>query len=418
LDVSVRRVLKAKFKAGLFDRPFKVAPAIAEKIHTPEHIALARKIAEESIILLKNDAQTLPIDKNQLNSIAVIGPNANQVQFGDYTITKNNDYGITILEGIKEIAGNDLKVNYARGCGITDLDKNGFAEAVSIAEKSDLVVLVIGGTSIIYSGIGWSNDQLDKDNTCGEGHDRTTLDPPGVQSELIRAIYKTGKLIVLVMVNGRPYSIPWEKEHIPAIVEAWYPGEQGGLAVADILFGNVNPSGKLSVSVPQSAGHIPCVYNYKPSGKGYYHQPGSPEKPGRDYVFSSPDPLFPFGFGLSYTEFEYSGLSIQNKELNEEDLIKISVNIKNKGSVTGKEVVQVYINDVVSSVTTPVKVLKAFEKVELKPSETTVLDFTIQCSELGLWNKNMNYVVEPGDFEIMVGSSSADIRLTDTIHIK
>jgi len=294
VDIAVKRMLLAKFRAGMFDKPFSVSKKRAEKIHTPEYIQHARTMAEESIVLLKNSDQLLPLDKKKIKSIAVIGPNADQVQFGDYTVTKSNDYGITVLEGIKQVAGKDVEINYARGCGITDLDKSGFQEAVDAAKKSDVVVLAIGGTSIIYSGIGWGNDQLDRHNTCGEGLDRTTLDPPGVQSDLIRAIQATGKPVVLLMLHGRPYSIVWEKDNIDAIIEAWYPGEQGGLAAADVLFGNVNPSGKLPVSVPRSAGHVPTVYDHKPSGRGYYRHRGTPEKPGRDYVFSTPDPLFCF----------------------------------------------------------------------------------------------------------------------------
>jgi len=268
------------------------------------------------------------------------------------------------------------------------------------------------------SGVGWG--ELASQGaypTCGEGYDRSDLTPPGIQSDLIQAIHKTGKPIVLVMVHGRAYSIKWEKENIPAILEAWYPGEQGGNAVARVLFGEVVPSGKLTVSVPQSVGHVPVVYNYKSLARGYYHQPGTPEKPGRDYVFSSTDPLFPFGFGLSYTQFEYSDLRIDKKKLIETDTIRLSVKVKNIGAVTGKEVVQVYINDKISSVITPVKALKEFKKVKVNLNETVTLSFSIPCKELGLWDKDMNYVIEPGEFEIMIGASSEDIRLKDSIII-
>ena len=418
IDIAVRRILMAKFKAGLFDRPFIVSDTRADRIHTAEHIRLARTIAEESIVLLKNTAGILPINKNKVKSIAVIGPNADQVQFGDYSITKSNNYGVTLLQGIQQVAGSDVTINYARGCGITDLDTKGFDQAIEAAKKSDMVVLAIGGTSIIYSGIGWGNDELDKENTCGEGFDRTTLDPPGVQSQLIRALEATGKPIILVMIHGRPYSIPWEKEHLPAIVEAWYPGEQGGLAIADVLFGNINPSGKLPVSVPQSVGHIPTTYDYKPSGRGYYHQPGTPEKPGRDYVFSSPDALFCFGYGLSYTTFEYADILLKNNDILNGEPIQISVQVKNTGSVKGKEVVQLYIRDQVSSVTTPVKMLKGFRKIELEPGESKLVEFTIDFEELSLWNIDMKKVVEPGIFEVQIGSSSDDIRLKSEFSVQ
>ncbi len=417
IDEAVRNILTVKFRVGLFDKSYTAPPKVSELIHTDQSIELARKVAEESIILLKNKDHLLPLDKSQLKSIAVIGPNADQVQYGDYSCTKDNASGVTILEGIKQFVGNGVKVNYAKGCSITNLDESGFEEAVKVANQSDIVVLVIGGTSMTLSGIGWGEDKQEDYPTCGEGFDRTTLSPPGVQEKLIRAIHETGKKIVLVMVHGRSYSIAWEKENIPAILEVWYPGEQGGTAVARILFGEVNPSGKLPVSVPMSVGHVPVFNNTKPSGRGFYRQRGTPQKPGRDYVFSSPQPLFPFGFGLSYTHFEYSNLLIENTELSPTDTLMLTVKIKNLGHLSGKEVVQVYINDLISSVTTPVKVLKGFEKVEVEAGETELVDFAIPISELGLWDKDMKYVLEPGAFEIMVGSSSEEIHTKEIITV-
>ena len=418
IDQAVRNILTAKFKAGLFDKPYKAPKKVSSLIHTEVSIDLAREIAEESIILLKNDNNQLPLDLSKLKSIAVIGPNADQVQYGDYSYTKDNESGVTILDGIKHYAKDKFTVNYAKGSSITGDNKSDIPAAVAAAEKSDVVVLVIGGTSSVLSGIGWGKDIPGDYPTSGEGFDRTSLNPPGVQSELIQAIYKTGKPIVLVMVHGRAYSIPWEKENIPAIVEAWYPGEQGGNAVAKVLFGDVNPSGKLTVSVPKSAGHVPVFYNHKPSGRGFYKKPGNPEKPGRDYVFSSPDPLFPFGHGLSYTQFEYSDLQVEDAKLDMKGELKLTIRVKNSGKVTGKEVVQVYIQDKISSVTTPVKVLKEFKKVEIKPTEIITINFSIPIREFGLWDKDMNYIVEPGEFEIMIGSSSNDIRLRKHITIQ
>ena len=418
IDEAVRNILTVKFKIGLFDKPYIAPKNLSELVHRKESVRLARQVAEESIVLLKNKDNLLPLKLSALKSIAVIGPNADQVEYGDYSPPKDNNTGVTILEGIRNVTKGKVKINYAKGCAITDLDDSGIKEAVDAAKKSDVVVLAIGGTSKSLSGVGWG--ELAKEGaypTCGEGYDRTELTPPGIQPELIRAVYETGKPIVLVMVHGRPYSIKWEKENIPAILEAWYPGEEGGNAVARILFGEVVPSGKLTVSVPQSVGHVPVFYNYKPIGRGYYHNPGSKEKSGQDYVFSSTDPLFPFGYGLSYTKFSYSDLSIEQKNLMETDSIKLSVKIQNIGAVTGKEVVQVYINDKVSSVTTPVKVLKGFKKVEIKPSEIKTVNFIIPCKELGLWDKDMNYVIEPGEFEIMIGASAEDIRLKDSIYV-
>lgn len=418
VDESVKNILSVKFRVGLFDKPYKKPKRLTELCRTKESVNLARKVAEESVVLLKNENNLLPLDLLQLKSIAVIGPNADQVQYGDYSVTHDNSSGVTILEGIKNIVKNKTTINYAKGCGITDLNKSGFEEAVKAAEQSDVVILVIGGTSSSITGVGWGDVAREKGYpTSGESFDRSDLIPPGVQSELIQAIHKTGKPIVLIMLHGRPYSIKWEKENIPAILDAWYPGEEGGNAVARILFGESVPSGKLTVTIPQSVGHVPVFYNYKPLGRGFYNKPGSPENPGRDYVFSSTEPLWPFGFGLSYTRFEYSDLKIVNKELTEKDNLELSVKIKNIGKVTGKEVVQLYINDKVSSVTTPVKVLKGFQKPEIKPGESVILNFTVPCKELGLWDRNMHYVVEPGEFEIMIGASSEDIRLTDIINI-
>jgi beta-glucosidase len=418
VNEAVKNILTVKFKAGLFDEPYKVPKNLSELIHTEKSVKLARQVAEESIILLKNQNNLLPLNISSLKSIAVIGPNADQVQYGDYSISKDNNTGVTVLEGIKNIVGDKVIVKYAKGCGITDLDASGFREAVEAAEKSDVVVLVIGGSSMSLAGVGWGElAELGGYPTCGEGYDRSELTPPGIQPELIKAIHKTGKPIVMVMVHGRAYTIKWEKENIPAILEAWYPGEEGGNAIARIIFGKVNPSGRLTVSVPQSEGHIPVFYNYKPTGRGYYRTPGTPEKPGRDYVFASTDPLFPFGYGLSYTKFEYSNLNIKQNKLSGDGKIELSVSVKNTGQMEGKEVIQIYINDKVSSVTTPVKVLKAFKKVNIKPGETTTVNFTISCKELGLWDKSMKYVVEPGDFEIMVGASADNIKLTDIITI-
>jgi len=418
IDEAVSHILRVKFKAGLFDNPYQAPENISQIVHTEKSIVLARQVAEESVVLLKNENNLLPLQVTDYNSIAVVGPNADRVQYGDYSCTKDKSSGITILEGIKNIVGKNIQINYAEGCDITDLNTSGIEAAVKAAEKSDLVVLVVGGTSMTLSGIGWGDDKSNDHATCGEGFDRAELVPPGVQPELIKAIQKTGKPIVLILVNGRAYDIRWENEHLPAIIEAWYPGEQGGNAIARILFGEVNPSGKLSVSFPQSVGHVPVYYNYQPSGRGFYHQPGTKEKPGRDYVFHSTDPLYTFGFGLSYTKFKFSDLKIEKSVLSADENIKLSVKVKNIGKVTGKEVIQVYINDVISSVATPVKQLKGFKKVEINPSETKTVVFEIPYSELGLWDRNMKYIIEPGEFEIMVGSSSEDIILNKIITIK
>lgn len=426
VDHAVSRILTAKFKGGLFERPYKAPVDIRELIHTQEHVDLARRIADESIILLKNEGDLLPLDRLSLESIAVIGPNADRVQYGDYSATKHRSSGVTLLQGIQNAVGDDVEVMHAEGVGLTSLDTSKIAAAVEAAEESDVVVLAIGGTHLVLGGVGWQGEisrypiddpKLDPP-TGGEGYDRTSLTPPGVQPELIRALHKTGKPIILVMIHGRPYSIGWEKENLPAILEAWYPGEQGGNAIAGVLFGDVNPSGKLTVSVPRSVGHIPVFYNRKPTHRGYYRNRGTKEQPGRDYVFSSPDPLFPFGFGLSYTSYEYSELRLGKTSYSVEDkAIQITLVVTNTGNRAGMETVQLYFNDRISSVATPVMSLKGFEKVELQRGERRKVSFELPIQELGLWDRSMEYVVEPGEFEIMIGASSEDIRLRKTITI-
>lgn len=414
INAAVRRILRAKFMAGLFDKPYPDPERLYEVVHRPEHVALALEVAQESAVLLKNDSALLPLDASKLKSIAVIGPNADQVQYGDYTYTRDNRSGVTILQGLRDRLGSLVQINYAKGCNITGSDRSGIAAAVEAASKSDVAVVVLGETSVILSGLGWGvglgeNEPRDP-FVSGEGYDLTSLDPPGVQRELLQAVCATGKPVVLVMVHGRPWSIGWEKDHVPAILEAWYPGEQGGNAIAGILLGDVNPSGRLNCSVPRSVGHLPVTYDYKPSARGINREPGTPEKPGRDYVFSSPAPLFAFGHGLSYTTFEYSDLKIDNNA--SAKTVRVSVNVRNAGRRDGKEVVQLYVNDRVSSVTTPQKMLKGFDKIELKAGEQKTVTFDLPYDELALWNASMQRVVEPGDFAVMIGRSAEAIALS------
>jgi beta-glucosidase len=413
VDTAVARILTAKFKAGLFEKPVADTLQIKARVHTPEHIALSQQIAEESIILLKNEKQLLPLNMNNIKSLAVIGPNANQVEYGDYAPTRDNHSGTTVLDGIKQVVSDKVKINYAKGCDLSALDKSGFDEAVNAANQSDAVVVVLGTTSVVFSGVGWNGHAPENEPkdpfTCGEGYDVTSIEPQGVQRELLQAVYKTGKPVILVLVNGRPWSIKWEKENIPAILEAWYPGEKGGLAVANILFGKVNPSGRLAVSIPQSTGHIPVFYNATNTNRGFYHNPGTPEKPGQDYVFSSPAPLFPFGFGLSYTTFAYSNMRVSDDHLYGNGTLEVSIDVKNTGKVAGKEVVQMYIGNKVNSVTTPVMALKGFDKIALEPGEKKTVKFTVKPDDIAIWNTEMQYVTEPGKFDIMIGRSAEDV---------
>jgi beta-glucosidase len=419
IDTAVARILSAKFKAGLFEKPLPDTNQIARLIHTPAHQELAKEIASESVILLKNNNNLLPFKLQSIRSLAVIGPNADQVQYGDYSYTRDNKSGVTILQGLRTVTAGQVKLNYAKGCNITGSDTSGFAEAVNAARKSEAVVMVMGETSAVLSGLGWGKGPGENEPadpfTCGEGYDVDDINLPGVQGALIRTVAAEGKPVVLVLVHGRPASIGWEKEHLPAILDAWYPGEQGGIAIAEILFGSVNPSGKLNVSIPKAVGQIPVFYNHKPSGKGYYHQPGTPEKPGRDYVFSAPEPLFPFGFGLSYTSYSYENFKLSADQVGKKDSLVISVDIINTGAMAGKEVVQLYVRDKISSTTTPVKSLKGFKKIQLTPGERQTVSFLIKPNDLGLWDADMKYVTEPGEFEIMIGRSSADILHNATI---
>lgn len=418
IDRAVRRILTVKFRAGLFEKPEASMEEVRRRVHTAEHIELAQRVAEESIVLLQNENGLLPLRAEALRSIAVVGPNADQVQYGDYSCTRDNASGVTVLDGIRRAVGPDVEVRYAMGCSISGLDRGGFAEAVAAAEQSDAVVVVLGGTSVILSGLGWGRGPGENEAgdpfTCGEGYDLTDVNPLGVQRELVQALVATGKPVVLVLVHGRPWSIAWEKEHVPAILEAWYPGERGGAAIADILFGKVNPSGRLNATFPQSVGHIPVTYDYKPSAKGINREPGTKERAGRDYVFSSPAPLFPFGHGLSYTTFEYSDMRVSSPVFGDGP-VEVSVEVKNTGARSGKEVVQFYVRDVVSSVTTPVMVLKRFRKIELQPGRSQRVVFTISPEELGLWNGRMEYVTEPGAFEFMFGRSAEEIVCRQTV---
>lgn len=422
IDTAVARILTLKFKAGLFEKPLADTARIKDRVHTPEHIKLSQQIAEESIVLLKNNNNLLPLNISKLKSIAVIGPNANKVQYGDYSFTRDNLSGVNVLEGIKQFVGNNIKVNYAKGCELSGLDQSGFDEAVKTAQQSDAVVVVLGTTSVVFQGVGWNGQAPGNEPkdpfTCGEGYDVTDISPQGVQRELLQAVYKTGKPVILILENGRPWSISWEKENVPAILEAWYPGEKGGTAIANILFGKVNPSGRLNMSVPQSTGHIPVFYNYVASARGNNREPGTIEKPGRDYVFSSPDPLFAFGFGLSYTSFDYSNLKVSKTEFSKNEQVTISVDVKNTGNLAGKEVVQLYLGNKVNSVSTPVMSLKRFSKIAIEPGAVKTVSFTINAKDLAIWNRQMKQVTEPGKFDVMIAKAADNVVLKKQLEYK
>ena len=403
IDQAVRRVLRAKFELGLFEDPYQEKANYRIPIHTDESVALSKRIADESTVLLKNDNNLLPLDAKKLRSIAVIGPNADCVQFGDYTWSKKKSDGVTPLEGIRNLVGKKVKVNYAKGCSIASLDTSGIDEAVQAALQSDVAIVFVGSSSTAF--VRHSSEP----STSGEGIDLSDISLTGAQNELIQAVQATGKPVVVVLVAGKPFAMPYVKKNIPAVLAQWYAGEQAGTSIADILFGKVNPSGKTSFSFPQSTGHLPVYYNHLSTDKGYYKEPGSYEKPGRDYVFSSPDALWVFGHGLSYTTFDFEKVSANKRQYHPYDTIQVSVQLKNTGNMEGKEVVQVYVRDMVSSVMTPVKQLKAFAKVGLRPGESKEVNLSIPVSELFLTDNQGKRFFEPGTFELQVGSSSENI---------
>jgi len=409
IDNSVRRILTVKFRLGLFDKPINDISKSKTIVHNEASIKLARLIAEESIVLLKNE-NVLPLNITNYKSIAMIGPSADQVQFGDYSWSRSNENGVTPLSALKSLVGDKVHVNYAKGCDHWSKNTNGIDEAFEVSKKSDVTIVVVGTRSASLSR-DYSN------STSGEGFDLSDLSLPGVQEELIQKVCASGKPVIVVLVSGKPLAIPWIKQNIPAIVVQWYGGEQQGNALVDVLFGKANPSGKLNVSFPQSAGHLPCYYNYLPTDKGFYHESGTPEKTGRDYVFSNPDALWNFGYGLSYTNFELSDFVVSNETPGINDTIDIALKISNTGKYDGKEVIQLYVRDVVSSVVTPVKQLKAFKKEFVRAGSTVPVSLRLPVSALYLYNKDMQKVVEPGDFEIQVGNASDHIVFTKTIRV-
>jgi beta-glucosidase len=423
VDQAVRRVLEQKFALGLFENPYVDAGSVA--FDTPPQRQLAREIAQKSIVLLKNESGLLPLQKN-LGSLAVIGPNADQVRhlFGDYSypahietlleMSHKNPFGqplpdniteikdfvqvVSVLTAIKSAVSPQTVVRYAQGCGVRDESRAGFAEAVAAAAQSDVVVLVMGDKA-----------GLTDDCTSGEARDRAELDLPGVQAELVKAIYDTGKPIVLVLVTGRPVTLGWMARDLPAILEAWFPGEEGAGAIADVLFGDVNPGGRLPMSFPVDVGQVPVYYGHKPSG-GRSHWKG-------DYVEMSSKPLYPFGYGLSYTSFDYTNLRIETPQARAGETVIIRADVCNSGARAGDEVVQLYVHVPSAAVTRPVKELKGFKRVTLMPGETRTICFELAVSQLGFYDGAMQFVVEPGPVSVMVGASSEDIRLTGTFDI-
>ena len=411
IDQAVRRVLRAKFEFGLFEDPYLENCEFKLPLRAKESVELSRRIAEESVVLLKNEDKLLPLDRNKLKSVAVIGPNADQVQFGDYTWSKKKEDGVTPLQGICKLLNGKAKVNYAKGCSLASMDTTGIEAAVQAARQSEVALIFVGSSSTAF--VRHSAEP----STSGEGIDLHDISLTGAQELLIKRVYETGTPTVVVLVAGKPFAIPWIKDNIPAVLVQWYAGEQEGHAIADVLFGRVNPSGKLSFSFPQSTGHLPVFYNHLPSDKGFYKEPGSYDKPGRDYVFSNPASLWSFGHGLSYTKFEYLCAATDQKNYVAHDTIAVRVKLQNIGQRAGKEVVQVYVRDVVSTIVTPLKQLKGFAKVTLNPGEVTETEIRIPVHDLYLTDNWGNRFLEPGTFEIQVGCSSDNIFFTLPVNV-
>lgn len=404
IDTAVYKILMLKFKLGLFENPYvdeKTAIEISKKENSK---LLALKAARESIVLLKNENNLLPLSAQKYKKIAVIGPCANNVFLGGYSGEPYEK--VTLLQGIKNKVGNNSEVLFSEGCKLTtnttisfynwksdeikfaSKDENGklINEAVTVANKCDIIILAIGENEHLCRE-AWSKEHLG---------DNMTLDLFGQQDELVKAMVATGKPIVVYLMNGRPLSINYIKENIPAIIEGWYMGEQTGNAAADIIFGDVNPSGKITITFPKSAGQLPLYYNHKSSAQ--YH----------NYLSEDSKPLFPFGFGLSYTTFKYSNIRVSDSIMAANGRVTVSADITNTGKVTGDEIAQLYIRDKISSVTRPVKELKGFERITLTPGQTQTVTFAIDASKLAFWDINMKYTVEPGEFELMVGPSSEE----------
>jgi beta-glucosidase len=400
VDRAVAHVLREKFVTGLFDDPY-VDPAAAEKLaNSPEHQQLALKAAHEAIILLKNQDHLLPLDKSKYKRIAVIGPNAADLHLGGYSDDPGR--GVSILQGIKDKVGKHAEVLYSEGCKITEslpdwnadkvvlgdpaLNAKRIEDAVNVAQKSDVVLLVLG-----------ENEQTSRE-AWAPNHpgDRDSLDLLGNQDDLAKAILATGKPVVVMLLHGRPNSINFIAEHVPAILDGWYLGQEGGTAAADVLFGDFNPGGKLPITVPRTVGQLPDYYYQKPSAK-------------REYLGTTTQPLFPFGWGLSYTTFKYSNLKLLPSSIGPLGQTTVSVDVSNAGSLRGDEVVQLYIREEVTSVTQPVKALRGFRRVSLDPGQTKTVEFSLGPKELSFLNRDMHRVVEPGTIRIMLGGNSVDL---------
>lgn len=412
IDIAVKRILTAKYQMGLFDDPYKYCDENRAKteIFTEENRAFARQVAAQSMVLLKNDNKVLPLKKN--SKIAVVGPLAHTKvnMAGTWSVATPQDQSISVLEGIKDVAGENATILYAKGSNLSydedfekiatmfgkEIPRDGrtdeqlIQEALNIASKSDVIIVAIGESS----------------EMSGESSSRSDISIPQAQKDLLNALIKTGKPVVVVLFNGRPLTITEESETATAILDVWFSGTESGHAIADVLFGDVNPSGKLTATFPRNVGQIPIYYNHKNTGRPLNNTEGKFAKFLTNYIDVRNEPLYPFGFGLSYTTFEYGNLNLSADELNPNESIEVTVDVTNSGDYDGKEVVQLYIRDLVGSVTRPVKELKGFQKIEIKKGETKTITFKLTVEDLKFYNSDLDFVAEPGDFEVFVGTNS------------
>jgi beta-glucosidase len=413
---AVSRQLRAKFEMGLFENPYLGVPENATKtiVHTEEHVQLARKMEADSIVLLENKNATLPLPKSA--KVAVIGPMANITNLGDYVVFRSqyNPTNVTPLQGIQRATNGT--VTYAQGCERWSNDQSGFPDAVAAAEAADVAVVVIGT---------WSRDQGELwqglNATTGEHVDVASLNLVGAMGPLVQAIIEAGKPTIVVYSSGKPVSEPWISENAAALVQQFYPGEQGGAGLADVLFGDVSPSGKLSVSFPHDVGTLPVYYDYLNSGRSLDAGavlPNGTLKFGHQYVLNTPQPLYEFGYGLSYANFTYSNVTVSKTEVSANEVITATVSITNTSPVDGKEVVQIYVQDVLASIVVPNKELKGFKKVLVKAGDTVDVTVELDVGKWGLWNRKMEYVVEKGEFVVHVGASSMDLRGNATVTVR
>lgn len=413
INQAVRRVLSVKFSLGLFDDPYGNPSKVEKIVHSLKNRSISKMVADESAVLVKNENNVLPLDLKKYKSIALVGPNSNQTVFGDYSWTHSDTHeGITLYNGLKEVLGNKIALRQVDGCDWWSQDKTHIQDAVRAAEESDIVIVAVGTRSTFLG-------RSPKYSTSGEGFDLSSLELPGVQNDLLKALKKTGKPLVVVFIAGKPLAIPWVKKEADAVLVQWYGGEMQGRSLADILIGKVNPSGRLNISFPRSTGNTPCFYNHFITDRNEpFDRPGSLEEPKGHYIFDKPDPLWAFGYGLSYTNFRYLNCTISDSVLTQKDTIKVEVEIENSGEFNGKEVIQLYVRDKISSVATPVKQLKAFKKEFIKAGKCKKIMLEVPVSELGLYNDRMKYVVEPGEFDIQIGSASDNIFFHKTITVE